>query len=78
MLFNKYKIDIEDGIDYHSFRNGIYQVFLQSEELAEKIFYTIDYNFSGFLNWEEFLDAMVNIRAKTMKDKIDLFIKVKF
>jgi len=66
----------EDGIDYHSFRNGIYQVFLQSEELAEKIFYTIDFNFSGFLNWDEFLSAMVKIRAKTMRDKIDLFINI--
>jgi len=66
----------EDGIDYHSFRNGIYQIFLQSEELAEKIFYTIDFNFSGFLNWDEFLDAMQIIRAKTMREKIDLFIKI--
>jgi len=68
--------NVEDGIDYHSFRNGIYQVFLQSEELAEKIFYTIDFNFSGFLNWDEFLSAMVKIRAKTMRDKIDLFINI--
>jgi len=68
--------NFEDGIDYHSFRNGIYQIFLQSEELAEKIFYTIDFNFSGFLNWDEFLDAMQIIRAKTMREKIDLFIKI--
>jgi len=44
--------------------------------VAEKIFYTIDFNFSGFLNWDEFINAMVVIRAKTMKDKIDLFIKI--
>jgi len=30
----------------------------------------------GFLNWDEFLDAMQIIRAKTMREKIDLFIKV--
>jgi len=30
----------------------------------------------GFLNWDEFINAMVAIRAKTMRDKIDLFIKV--
>ena len=43
-------IDLDDGIDYYSFKNGIYQVFLQSDEVAEKIFYTIDFNFSGY--WE--------------------------
>lgn len=40
-------IDIDDGIDYHSFKNGINKVFIQSDEVAEKIFYTIDCNFSG-------------------------------
>lgn len=49
---------------------------MQSEELARKIFAKIDFNYSGFLNWSEFLDLMVNIRAKTLKDKIDLFIKI--
>jgi len=62
-------------LDYYTFRNGIYQVFVQSEGLARMIFNTIDYNFSGFLNWEEFLNLMVIIKAKTLKEKIDLFIK---
>jgi hypothetical protein len=31
----------------------------------------------GYLNWEEFLSLMEIIRAKTLKEKIDLFIKVK-
>jgi len=30
----------------------------------------------GFLDWEEFLEVMVTIRAKTLHEKIDLFIKV--
>lgn len=63
-------------MDYYTFRNGIYQMFVQSEELAKRIFETIDINYSGFLNWEEFLNLMVIIRAKTLKEKIDLFIKV--
>lgn len=67
---------MDDGLDYYTFRNGIYQVFVQSEELAIRIFNTIDFNYSGFLNWEEFLSLMVIIRAKTLKEKIDLFIKV--
>ena len=40
------------------------------------IFNTIDFNYSGFLNWEEFLNLMVIIKAKTLREKIDLFIKV--
>lgn len=42
-----FKSDVESGVDYHTFRNGIYQVFLQSEEVAESIFYNIDINYSG-------------------------------
>ena len=38
---------MDDGLDYYTFRNGIYQVFVQSEELAIRIFKTIDFNFSG-------------------------------
>jgi Ca2+-binding EF-hand superfamily protein len=49
---------------------------MQSEELARNIFSKIDFNFSGFLNWDEFLDLMVIIRAKTLNEKIDLFIKI--
>lgn len=30
----------------------------------------------GFLNWEEFLNLMEIIKAKTLKEKIDLFIKI--
>ncbi len=75
MIFFFFK-DLDDGLDYYTFRNGIYQVFVQSEELAIRIFNTIDFNFSGFLNWEEFLNLMVIIRAKNLKEKIDLFIKV--
>lgn len=52
-------IDLDDGLDYNSFKSGIYQVFVQSEEMSKRIFKTIDYNFSGFLNWSEFLQLMV-------------------
>ena len=47
-----------------------------SEELAQSVFNKIDTNFSGFLNWDKFLDMMVIIRAKTLNERIDLFIKV--
>jgi len=44
------KIDLDDGLDYYTFRTGIFQVFVQSEELAIRIFNTIDFNYSGKIN----------------------------
>ena len=49
---------------------------MQSEVLAKRIFDTIDYNYSGFMDWGEFLKLMVIIRAKTLAEKINLFIKI--
>ena len=48
LYINKNSIDLDDGLDYYTFKNGIYQVFVQSEELAIRIFNTIDFNLSGF------------------------------
>ena len=59
-----------------------------SDELARKIFYAIDVDKSrklifishlinlDFLDWDHFLEVMRSIRAKTLRDKIDLFIRV--
>jgi len=71
-----YKVD--DGIDKPTFRKGVYQVFIQSDMLASSIFDTIDYNFSSFMNWPEFISGMQMIKAKTLADKVQLFIKVTF
>lgn len=68
--------DVADGLDEQVFRKGVYQVFIQSDFLAERIFQTIDYNFSHFMNWPEFIDGMQMIKAKTLSEKIGLFIKV--
>lgn len=40
------------------------------------MFKKIDYNFSGNLNWSEFLNLMVVIKAKTLLDRVNLFIKI--
>lgn len=69
-------LDISLGVDFMTYKHGLYQIFVQSEDLAKKIFQSIDYDYSGFLNWQSFLDLMFVIKAKTIKDKIDLFIKV--
>lgn len=76
IIFSTYNLDIDDGINYYTFRKGIYQIFVQSEEIAKKIFYTIDFNYSEYLNWEEFLNLMEIIKGKTLREKIDLFIRV--
>ncbi|KAM3134789.1 hypothetical protein pb186bvf_013114 [Paramecium bursaria] len=68
--------EIGEGVGFDAFRNGIYQVFMQPHELAQSMFNTIDYNFSGFLNWQEFLDLMVCIKAKTLVERVNLFIKI--
>lgn len=68
--------DVEDGIDEPVFRKGVYQVFIQSDFIAKRIFHTIDYNFSKYMNWPEFIDGMQMIKAKTLTEKIGLFIKV--
>ncbi|CAD8106859.1 unnamed protein product [Paramecium primaurelia] len=68
--------NVDDGVDYNTYRMGIYQIFMQSEYLAQEIFNKIDFNYSGFLNWNEFLKLMVSIRAKTLVQKLDLFIQI--
>ncbi|CAD8072111.1 unnamed protein product [Paramecium primaurelia] len=67
---------IGEGVSFEAFRNGIYQVSMQPTDLAKQMFQQIDYNFSGYLNWREFLNLMVAIRAKTLMDRVNLFIKI--
>ena len=69
-------IDIRSGLNYDTFRKGIYQIYVQSEVIAEKIFNSIDTSSSGFLDWQKFLRLMGIIKAKTQDEKIDLFIKI--
>lgn len=70
------RYEIGDGVDFNTFRHGIYQVFMQPEQLAKEMFSIIDFNFSGCLNWNEFLDLMVVIKAKTLEERINLFIRI--
>lgn len=52
-------------------------MFVQPKELAIKMFNSIDTDMSGFIDWKEFLTAMKMIQgAKTVANKIDLFIKI--
>ena len=59
-------IDPEDGLDFPTFRNGVKDIFALSETLARKIFNSIDVDFSGWLGWEEFIEAMQKFQGKTI------------
>ena len=42
--------DINDGVNYNTFRNGVNDIFVLSDDLAKKIFYSIDVDYSGILS----------------------------
>ena len=67
---------VMQGIDFTTFREGIQQISMQPDELAQRIFFKIDRNYEGYIRWSEFLYCMTVINAKTISDKINLFIKV--
>ncbi len=48
----------------------------ESEELAKKIFETINERKNTYLSWEEFLKGMISIKSKSIADKLDMFFKV--
>ena len=64
------------GLDFRTFKKGVQEVMGQPDEIVRRQFQTIDINWSGFINWEEFLELMVQIQAKTVVNKIDLFFQV--
>lgn len=54
----------------------MFYIFIQSKEISEKLFSQISESFSEFLDWPRFLQGMKTIRAKTLSEKLDLFIKM--
>jgi Ca2+-binding EF-hand superfamily protein len=49
---------------------------MQPEVLAKEMFDIVDLNYSGFLNWAEFLHLMTIIKSKTLEERVNLFIKI--
>ncbi len=47
MSFDFFKLDINLGLNYDVFRQGIYQVYVQNENLAEKMFESVSNSTSG-------------------------------
>ena len=76
MKFKKRKRERIKGISYDVWKDGIFRLQILPEELVKKIFLKVNKGTKGVLNWRDFLECMRMISAKTMTDKIDLFIKI--
>jgi len=63
-------------IDFETFFKGVPQMRSESEELARKIFETINERHNNYLSWDEFLKGMISVKSKSIADKIDMFFKV--
>ena len=74
--YGKNGYEVKRGIDFESFRNGMFYIFIQSQNISRRMFQQIVEKFSDFLDWPRFLKAMKMIRAKSLPDKLDLFIKM--
>lgn len=49
------------GLDFKTFKKGVQEVMAQPDEIVRRQFETIDINRSGYINWDEFLELMVQI-----------------
>lgn len=67
---------LKKGVDFKTFHQGVLQMSTESEELARKIFKTINERNNNFLSWEEFLKGMITIKSDSITDKIDMFFKI--
>lgn len=74
---NKSMTYLKEGLDFDTFFQGIPQMRLEGQELARKIFDTINEKHTGFLIWDEFMKGMLTIKSKNISDKIDLFFRVR-
>jgi hypothetical protein len=76
IALNKTMKILNRGLDFNIFKNGVSQMRTESEELAQKIFETINERNNNFLTWDEFMKGMLTIKSKNISDKIDMFFKV--
>lgn len=67
---------LKKGVDFKTFHQGVSQMSSESEDLAKKIFSTINERNNDYLSWEEFLKGMITIKSDSISDKIDMFFKI--
>jgi Ca2+-binding EF-hand superfamily protein len=76
IALNKSMKILNKGVDFRTFHQGVSQMSTESEELAKKIFNTINVTKNNYLSWEEFLKGMITIKSESISDKIDMFFKI--
>ena len=64
------------GVNFHVFKEGITELSLENKELVRKIFKKANVSCTGFLNWEEFLEAMRTIFTDSLEVKIEMFFDI--
>ena len=64
------------GIHMEEFKQGLKECRLYNQGILEKIFYSLDEDEKGYLNWEEFLEGMKTICSNSLEDKIDCFLRM--
>lgn len=76
IALNKSMKVLKLGLDFDTFTNGVPQMAKESEELAKKIFETINERGNNYLTWDEFMKGMLTIKSNHISDKIDMFFRV--
>ena len=64
------------GVQLHEFKQGLKECRMYNQGLLEKIFHSLDEEDKGYLNWQQFLEAMTIVCSKSMEDKVDSFLRM--
>lgn len=73
---NKEDVFRTPGVNFQTFFNTIFHIFLLGEEKAQILFNQLDVYNRGYLTEKEFLDAMKKLMNKTKANKIKLFMQI--
>jgi len=76
IALNKSMDILKKGVDLKTFILGVSQMSNESEDLAKKIFKTINERSNNYLSWDEFLKGMITIKSESISEKIDMFFKI--
>ena len=67
---------VKEGIDFNTFFSCNPQMKSQGQELAMKIFSSINTLNSKYINWAEYMHGLLTIKSRELNDKLDLFLKI--
>ena len=64
------------GVSWNVFANGIRELSLDNRKLVKRIFKKANVTCTGYLNWDEFLEAMKIVFTDDLELKIELFFDI--